>query len=110
MYMKILHMLLVLLLIGAGCSPTADQKPDGEGIVFDVSEGRVLILDNVDSKDIGEKSWNEIFETYQGGAIWLKTKNANLQVGQQVRYWVEGGIHDSFPSQASARKIEIIKK
>ncbi|WP_410769400.1 YobA family protein [Fontibacillus sp. BL9] len=110
MYVKIMQMLLVLLLIGAGCSPLADQKPDGEGIVFEVSEGRVLILDNVDPEDIGKKSWNEIFETYQGSAIWLGTKNPDLQVGQQVRYWVEGGINDSFPSQASAKKIELIKK
>ncbi|MFE5320695.1 DUF3221 domain-containing protein [Paenibacillus sp. NPDC056579] len=31
------------------------------------------------------------------------------KVGQKVRYWVDGGIAESFPAQASAKKIEIIE-
>ncbi|TNJ64437.1 DUF3221 domain-containing protein [Paenibacillus hemerocallicola] len=31
-------------------------------------------------------------------------------IGQKVRYWVEGGVDESFPAQARARKIEIMNK
>lgn len=82
------------------------SNPDGEGYVFDKTDDGVLILNNVDPKDIGKK-WNDIFETYQGDAIWLYSKKSNLKVGQYVRYWIAGEVNDSFPQQASARKIEV---
>lgn len=68
-----------------------------------------VILDNVNPSDIGTK-WAEIFETYQGNAIWLRTKQHNLKVCQYVRYWINGGVEDSFPQQATAQKIEVMEK
>jgi hypothetical protein len=100
---------MVFVIVMSGCSTVDNQNPDGEGYVFEISKGRVLILNNVDPEDIGKK-WNELFESYQGEAIWLSTKKSNLKVGHYVRYWIDGGVDDSFPQQASAKKIEIIKK
>ncbi len=81
-----------------------------EGFIFQIDENRVLVLDNVKSEDIG-KTWNEIFDDYQGRAIWLKTSDASeFEAGQKVRYWVDGPVAESFPEQGSAERIEIIKE
>lgn len=102
-------MLICFALICLGCNAQNATTPTGEGYIFALTDGGVLVLDNVDSNDMG-KEWNDIFDTYQGDAIWLSTKKANLKVGQYVEYWVDGGINESFPRQATARKIEIVDK
>jgi hypothetical protein len=102
-------MLIIVVVIIAllGCeSPTS--KPFGQGYIFEISEGRVLILDNAKESEFG-KGWKDIFKDYTGNAIWLKTSTSKYKVGQEVRYWVGGDVNNSFPAEAGAKKIEIIK-
>ncbi|WP_169083692.1 YobA family protein [Paenibacillus sp. PL91] len=106
-YIKIL-MIAGMAIALMGCEAKPTSEPSGQGYVFEISEGRVLILDHVKEDDFG-KSWIDIFEDYTGNAIWLTTSTWKYKVGQKVRYWVEGGVDESFPSQGNARKIEIIK-
>lgn len=101
-------MIVVMTIALLGCGEKLNSEPSGQGYIFEVSEGRVLILDNVKESDFG-KGWKDIFEDYTGNAIWLKTSTSKYKVGQKVRYWVDGGVDESFPAQAGARKIEIIK-
>jgi hypothetical protein len=89
-----------------GCESTT-SRPSGQGYIFEICEGRVLILDNVNESDFG-KGWKDIFEDYTGNAIWLNT-TSKYKVGQEVRYWVGGDVNNSFPAEAGAKKIEIIK-
>ncbi|WP_419875212.1 YobA family protein [Candidatus Pristimantibacillus sp. PTI5] len=107
-YLKIL-LIVVMTIALWGCEEKLVSEPSGQGYVFEVSEDRVLILDNVKKSDFG-KCWNDIFEDYTGNAIWLKTSSSKYKIGQKVRYWVEGGVDESFPAQASAKEIEIIKE
>ena len=93
-----------------GCAGKEEvSKPDGEGYIFELNDKRVLILDRLREEDSG-KSWNDIFQTYQGTAIWLKTDASGLKAGQKVRYWIDGPVAESFPSQGSAKKIESINE
>ena len=101
-------LLLCLMLISSGCNSVDGKAADGEGYIFEKKDGRVLILDNVSEVELGKK-WKDIYSTYQGNAIWLKTSKFGLKVGQYVRYWIKGGIDDSFPAQAKALKIEVVK-
>jgi hypothetical protein len=79
-----------------------------EGYIFEVDGDRVLILENAKVEDF-DKSWNDIFEGYEGYAIWLQTKKAaELQVGQKVKYWVEGAVAESYPMQGKAHNIIVI--
>lgn len=108
MKLKMAAVLFFLLLVCIGCNNVDDQNPDGEGYIFEIAKDKVLILNNIDPNDIGKK-WNEIFDNYRGEAIWLKTKTSSLKVGQYVKYWIDGGVQDSFPQQASAKRLKIIK-
>ncbi|GBG10437.1 hypothetical protein PAT3040_05170 [Paenibacillus agaridevorans] len=102
-YLKI-AMLVAVVFTLLGCQ----GEPTGQGYIFEVSEdGRVLVLDDIDNIQIG-KRWVDISSNYSGDAIWLKTTTSKYKVGQRVRYWVDGGVDQSFPAQASAKKIEII--
>ncbi|MHA0857983.1 DUF3221 domain-containing protein [Paenibacillus sp. CMAA1364] len=115
-------MVFMVILVLTGCTSTGKSNPTEEpvppdentvsemqeGFIFEIKEGSVLVLDNVQSEDF-DKSWTDIFEGYQGNAIWLKSPQAaNLKVGQKVQYWIDGGVEESFPSQALAEKIEVI--
>lgn len=83
------------------------ERPE-EGFIFEIKESQVLILDNVKAEDF-DKSWNDIFERYEGNAIWLQTEEAlSFQIGQKVQYWIDGGIAKSYPAQGTAHKIEVI--
>jgi len=108
MRIKGLALFLCLFLFSAGCGTTNSQLI-GEGYIFEKRDGGVLVLNNVGQEDIG-KRWNDIFDYYQGEAIWLRTKASGLEVGQYVKYWVSGPIEDSFPQQASADKIKVVDK
>jgi len=99
--MKKLLVLLVIVLLTA-CTQTT--PPDGEGYILEVSGGSILVIDEL----ILDKSWNDTFEEYTGSAIQLSTRKKNLKPGQKIRYWVNGGVNDSYPSQADAKRIEVI--
>jgi hypothetical protein len=98
--------LLCLLLFAFlyGCS---GQQQAQEGYVFEVMEGKVLVLNPISKADLGKK-WNDIMLHYQGQAIVLQTRE-KLQVGQKIRYWIKGEILESHPAQAKASKIEIVQ-
>jgi hypothetical protein len=103
-----MFMILAVTITLLGCEEKLTAEPSGQGYVFEISDGRVLILDNVKESEFG-KAWKDIFEYYTGNAIWLKTSTSKYKVGQKVRYWVKGGVDESYPAQASARKIVIEK-
>lgn len=101
---KIATMLGMLLMLLTACS--SGDAAAGEGYILEVDGGRVLILDQ---PYVG-KTWNELFEQYQGRAIWLTTAKSDLKPGQKVRYWIKGGINESYPEQAQAENIKVISE
>ena len=101
----------MIVLIGGltGCASNNESSPAAEGYILQMDGNRVLVLDNVKTEDL-TKTWNEIAEHYQGRAIWLRTSDiSELEVGQKVRYWVDGPVAESFPEQGAAERIEVIK-
>jgi hypothetical protein len=106
---KIWMSVVIMTIALIGCSEKPASDHDGQGYIFEISKGGVLILDNVEDSEFGKK-WIDIHESYTGNAIWLSTSASKFKVGQKVRYWVEGGINESFPAQAAAKKIEILKE
>lgn len=103
MKMKVWLCLVVLTLL-AGC---ASSSPDGEGVVFHTDGKRILVLDYSAEPYLG-MSWNDIFDQYEGSAIWLNANSSRYKVGDRIQYWIQGGVNNSYPSQGGARKVKKI--
>lgn len=95
--------MIIICCFIAGCSVQGD--PDGSGYILEISENRVLVLD----QKFEDKGWNEIYEEYNGSAVWLKTDVSNLKPGQKISYWIKGDIRESYPSQADAKKVKVLE-
>ena len=85
-------------------SCTGNSQPDGTGYIFEISEKRILILDH----NFENTQWEDLSKEYKGHAIWLTFHNNDLKKGQKVAYWIDGGIDDSYPAQAKAKKVEVL--
>ncbi len=82
-----------------------DPNPYIEGIVFDVKDGRILIVEEVNREDdFG----------FSGNAIWLRIDNVfnleDLKKGETVKAWVTGPVLESYPAQGTASKILITEE
>lgn len=107
-FFVMISLLLIIVLAGIGCTSAGKSSPPEIGYILEVKDNRVLILEDLKGTDIG-KTWNQVFEHYQGRAIWLKTDDvAALKAGQKVRYWVNGPVAESYPEQGTAKKIEVV--
>lgn len=121
--MKILKYVLLFIVVlamvgcatddvaGPGQSPS-EKWPEEEGYIVEIGEHSVLIVEHVDPIDFG-KPWNELMEgeVNPGNAIWLKTeKAAEFEVGQKVRYSVDGPVMESYPMQGTAKEIIVLNE
>jgi len=103
--MKNIVVLAMVFMVLVGCNQGASQF-EGEGYILEVADQRILVVE----KDFRGKSWKDIMNEYTGGAIWLSTKKKDLKPGQKVQYQIRGGIDESYPAQAEAKDIKIIKE
>ena len=99
--------MMVLAICLAGCAKAEETR---EGFVLEVKEGTVLVAQNVtmerynELKDVSSEALID-----QGGLdlIWLTyEKAADFKKGDQVEFWLDGGVRESYPAQADAKKIE----
>ncbi|WP_182914515.1 DUF3221 domain-containing protein [Paenibacillus sp. 1011MAR3C5] len=121
--MKVKTVLTLVLLAAvalAGCGSDSKEKA-----AWDYQSGRVIAIQNdqllvVQSKDVTElelkpelESVDEILTVLRPQAIWLtvtdETDMAGVEVGDDVRVEIEGGVAESYPAQATARKIEKVQ-
>lgn len=99
--------IVMLAMILAGCAKSQDAK---EGFVLEVKAGSVLVVQNISEErynDIKGISSDALID--QGGLdlIWLEYDKANqFDKGDHVTYSTEGGVRESYPAQADAKKIE----
>ncbi|HWO78140.1 MAG TPA: YobA family protein [Bacillus sp. (in: firmicutes)] len=101
-------LLLIMCYLITGCS-----DPSIEGYIVRVEDDRVLVAKNLNSnedylkiKDIpaDEMKMNGLSLIYLG-----YRDTSRFKEGQKVEVWVDGGINDSSPQQAAAKKIEVIE-
>ncbi|HET7628005.1 MAG TPA: YobA family protein [Bacillales bacterium] len=97
-----------LLIAGCGTANSNDDlssPPDGEGFILETASNRVLVID----RPMKGKKWEDISPGYHGKAIWLRTNRSDLRPGQKIQYWVKGGVAESYPMQAQAETIKVMK-
>lgn len=101
--------ILIMLLLIFGCSNkdnSMNSLSEGVGYILEVTESRILVIED----KYLNKSWKNILNEYNGRAIWLSTNTRKLQPGQKIYYRIDGGIDQSYPEQAAAKEIKVIKE
>ncbi|RXZ77457.1 DUF3221 domain-containing protein [Paenibacillaceae bacterium] len=109
--MKRIMLLALMMILLAGCSfeevSSINRSPnEGEGFILEVTENRILVVEN----KYMNKTWEDIMDEYVGEAIWLTTNTRNLKPGQKIHYKIKGGINESYPSQAEAKEVKIVNQ
>lgn len=94
-------------------------KADMEGIIIDISEERILLSKNLsldEYKTIKDVPPAQLLkEDVEGNGptlalIYLAYKDVNkFKKGDHVEVWITGEIMESYPEQAIARKIKLLK-
>lgn len=98
-----------ILLSGSlvGC---AKEQVSGEGFILEVNGNSLLVAQNISLekyKELKDVSSEALID--QGGLklIWLTyEKSGEFQRGDHVLFWIEGGVKESYPEQAKAKKVE----
>ncbi|MFB5089702.1 YobA family protein [Psychrobacillus sp. PGGUH221] len=108
---------LSFILLITGCTENITTPKDEdlkiEGYILEVEEGRILVAEDITSEkyeEIKDKTIDEIQEVDNEriSLIFLSYEDtSSLKVGHKVDIWIDGGINESYPSQAGAKKIEI---
>lgn len=109
-------MLLIFTLILTGCKDEPSlSKEDGlriEGYILNVEEGRILVAEGITFEHyekIKDKTVDEL-SNKSLSLYYFSYENANsLNKGFQVNVWIDGGIDQSSPAKATAKKVEIIE-
>jgi hypothetical protein len=106
---KFFSVVMVMLVMGlVGCAKSQDAR---EGFVLEVKGGSILVAQNItmerynELKDVSSEALID-----QGGLdlIWLTyEKAADFKKGDQVEFWLDGGIRESYPAQGDAKKVEL---
>lgn len=103
--------IILISLSLAGCS-----KPSMEGIILEVNEHGVKLATELsleEYEDIKHESVSNIQnedvhgDTYRGLIDLTYKDTGGLSKGDEVEVWIDGGIMESYPLQAKARKISV---
>ncbi|MCR2807260.1 YobA family protein [Paenibacillus soyae] len=103
-----------------GCS-TDEQVAEGwdykTGRVIAVNEDRVLVAESADVTDVdwesGEQTVDELLQAMNPDAIWLTAMEPSdldgLKAGDEVQVVLDGEVKESYPAEAKAEKISLMK-
>lgn len=129
---KLIVTFLLVSLILSGCSLNEGSNSEGStgstneeatnptndttitGYIIEKEKERLLIVEGLDESEfnITQQTVDEILKIADPNAIWISIgdiKDNDFNVGEQVKVTVDGGVNTSFPAQASAKKIELVK-
>ena len=88
-------------------------KEDGlkiEGYILEVDEGRILVAEGITSEQyetLKDKTPQELDNERISLYNLSYEDTSSLRKGNKVEAWIDGGIDESNPAQARAKKIEV---
>lgn len=102
-----------LFLFGCTGKGAINNDPPYEGYILSIENGIVLVAYDITEekyKQIKNQSLREIDENKEYiPLIYLRYEDTNnLKEDDKVKVWIDDGVDDSYPSQATAKKIEVI--
>lgn len=118
--MKRLFFVNVMILIISGLLTACNNNPHMEGIILEVSEGTILLSQNI-RFDEYEEIKDESVKILQKEDVFGEKDSLNLieltyaeassfNPGDEVEIWIKGDILDSYPGQATAKKVSLLDK
>ncbi|MBH5318879.1 DUF3221 domain-containing protein [Paenibacillus sp. GSMTC-2017] len=118
--------MMTLLLVGCssnGPKETTNETTNGtwdyrEGNVLAKQSTKLLVVDSTDVTEIELKpeleTVEQILKVVQPEAVWVTPINESeleaVEVGDEVSLEITGDISDSYPAEASAKRITVIDK
>lgn len=117
--MKRLCFINVMILMVSGIL-TACNNPHMEGMILEVSEGTILLSQNLTTDEYAEIKDTSV-KTLQKEDVFGERDSLNLieltydgassfNPGDEVEIWIKGDILDSYPGQATAKKVSLLDK
>lgn len=106
---KLSKSFLLFIFVLCGCS---EEGVKTEGYILKVEDNRILVAENITLdifKAIKDKPMVSLDKEDISLIYFSYDDLSNLQVGNMVRILFNGAIDNSFPGQASALEIEVIK-
>ncbi|GKU78120.1 DUF3221 domain-containing protein [Paenibacillus sp. L3-i20] len=116
--------IVIMTVLLVGCS--ANQPKENTEQTWDYREGNVIAKEStkllvVDSTDVTElelkpelKTVEEILSVVKPEAVWVTAINESeleaIEVGDEVSLDIEGDVSESYPAEASAKRITVIDK
>lgn len=105
--------IFIFLLTGCGNSSTNGENKL-QGYILEVQESKLLFANNMtkdefqQSRGLSVKEMEELENVPD--LIYIQYGNGdNLEVGDRVNVWLDGGIETSFPGRGAAKEVEKIK-
>lgn len=100
--------LLFYLFFGMEPNELEDMQFTVEGVVADMTESTVLIVEGVPRKDVEELSIDEILEeASEAHRITIEDDIEDIELGMRLVVWVDA-LRESYPTQSTATNFEII--
>lgn len=114
LYIGISLLLLSFAILMAGCSEQKQEQVETgektEGYILKIEGNRILVAEGVSSdeyKKIKDKTIEELTKENIRLIYLSYDKTINFKKGNKIEVWIEGGIDQSNPAQAKAKKIVI---
>ena len=115
--LKMFLTVALLLFLGSSCSL---EEPAIEGRVYWLEGSQFLVVSGIETVDIPYDEWFDsgehaaiVFTVVPQTRFRLSDRYGgldDLKVGSRVRVWADGGIALSYPGQAGAGRVEILKE
>lgn len=87
-----------------------ESKPYIEGYVVESDFNRLLVVNGITEEQAESMTQKEVVDLANVEAIWVSKYNFfRFREGQKVRVWISGTVAESFPAQAKADYVEVIR-
>ncbi|WP_084242920.1 YobA family protein [Planomicrobium okeanokoites] len=85
-------------------------EPYIEGYVVEADINRLLVVSGISEEQAESLTQKEVVNLANVEAIWVSKFNFfRFREGQKVRVWISGSVAESFPAQAKADYVEVIR-
>lgn len=88
-----------------------EYEPYIEGYVVEGDFNRLLVVNGITGEQAKSMTQKEVVKLANVEAVWVSKYNFfQFKEGQKVKVWISGAVAESFPAQAKADYVEVIRE